>query len=155
MIPSNLLKRLTFHRFCTLLTAAVHLFSDKCCSWQNLSLRMAAMAFQLMGLVLGIVAWCLVSSSTNSAMWKNASHGEAVVTASSRFEGLWMSCASNSLGATHCQRFKSVLGLPGETRARRGLRSYHVILLLGFSDTVSRAFYWTAVSQSCDQTRLY
>lgn len=105
-----------------------------------LSFRMAAMVFQLMGLFLGIVGWCLESSSTNSAVWKKRSHGEAVVTASSHFEGLWISCASNSLGAVHCQKYNTILGLPGETgtrRARCGLRSHYIILHAGFSDTVS------------------
>ncbi|KAL0175198.1 hypothetical protein M9458_031166, partial [Cirrhinus mrigala] len=73
---------------------------------------MAATVLQLVGLFLGIVGWCLESSSTNSAVWKKASHGDAVVTASSRFEGLWLSCASNSLGSIQCQKFKTILGLP-------------------------------------------
>uniref|UniRef100_A0A8C2C7E4 Claudin n=1 Tax=Cyprinus carpio TaxID=7962 RepID=A0A8C2C7E4_CYPCA len=89
---------------------------------------MASMVFQLMGMFLGIVGWCLESSSTNSAMWRKASHGEAVVTASSRFEGLWLSCASNSLGAIHCQRFKTVLGLPGYIQACRALMIIALIL---------------------------
>uniref|UniRef100_A0A8C1RCP6 Claudin n=1 Tax=Cyprinus carpio TaxID=7962 RepID=A0A8C1RCP6_CYPCA len=89
---------------------------------------MAAAVFQLMGMFLGIVGWCLESSSTNSAVWRKASHGEAVVTASSRFEGLWLSCASNSLGAIHCQRFKTVLGLPGYIQACRALMIIALIL---------------------------
>ncbi|XP_067307488.1 claudin 15-like b [Pseudorasbora parva] len=89
---------------------------------------MASMVIQLMGLVLGIVGWCLESSSTNSAVWRRRSHGEAVVTSSSHFEGLWMSCASNSLGAIHCQRFKTILGLPGYIQACRALMIIALVL---------------------------
>ncbi|KAK9961724.1 hypothetical protein ABG768_007124 [Culter alburnus] len=89
---------------------------------------MAATVFQLMGLFLGIVSWCLESSCTNSAVWKKGSHGDAVVTASSHFEGLWMSCASNSLGAVHCQRYKTILGLPGYIQACRALMIIALVL---------------------------
>ncbi|XP_052471747.1 claudin 15-like b isoform X1 [Carassius gibelio] len=89
---------------------------------------MASMVVQLMGMFLGIVGWCLESSCINSAVWRRASHGEAVMTSSSRYEGLWMSCASNSLGAIQCQRFKTVLGLPGYIQACRALMIIALIL---------------------------
>ncbi|XP_050985051.1 claudin 15-like b isoform X1 [Labeo rohita] len=93
---------------------------------------MASTVLQLVGLFLGIVGWCLESSSTNSAVWKKASHGDAVVTASSRFEGLWLSCASTSLGSVQCQKFKTILGLPGHIQACRALMIIALILgLLG------------------------
>ncbi|XP_056330432.1 claudin 15-like b isoform X1 [Danio aesculapii] len=95
---------------------------------------MAVMVLQVLGLFLGIVGWCLESSSINSSVWKSSSHGEAVVTASSQFEGLWFSCASNSLGAIHCQRFKTTLGLPGYIQACRALMI--IALILGLLSVV-------------------
>ncbi|TRY83661.1 hypothetical protein DNTS_027959 [Danionella cerebrum] len=73
---------------------------------------MATMVLQAIGLFLALVGWCLESSCLNSSVWKKSSFGDAVITASSHFQGLWLTCASNSLGAIHCQSFKTVLGLP-------------------------------------------
>ncbi|XP_056098948.1 claudin 15-like b isoform X1 [Rhinichthys klamathensis goyatoka] len=95
---------------------------------------MASTVFQLTGLLLGLVGWCLESSCVNSAVWRRGSHAEAVLTSSSYFEGLWMTCASNSLGAVHCQRFKTILGLPGYIQACRALMI--IALVLGLLSVV-------------------
>lgn len=71
---------------------------------------------QVAGLVLGLVSWCLQSSCTWSQTWKVKSQADSVTTSSSQFEGLWMSCASSSTGSVQCSRFRTVLGLSGETR---------------------------------------
>ncbi|XP_065136458.1 claudin 15-like b [Paramisgurnus dabryanus] len=89
---------------------------------------MASMVVQVMGLLLGVVGWCLESSSTNSALWKTSSNADAVITSSSNFEGLWLTCASNSMGAIQCQRFKTVLGLAGYIQACRALMIIALVL---------------------------
>lgn len=73
-----------------------------------------AVGLQLVGLVLGVLSWCLQSSSTSSHTWKTKSHMEAVTTSQWQFEGLWMSCAATALGSVQCSKFKTVLGLSGE-----------------------------------------
>ncbi|KAA0702400.1 Claudin-15 [Triplophysa tibetana] len=78
---------------------------------------MASMVVQVMGLFLSVIGWCLESSSTNSAVWRTRSNAEAVMTSSSTYEGLWLSCATNSMGAIQCQRYKTVLGLPAVSLA--------------------------------------
>ncbi|XP_066535424.1 claudin 15-like b [Hoplias malabaricus] len=82
---------------------------------------MAEVVVEVLGLVLGILGWCLESSSTHSAVWKVRSQAESVVTSSSQFEGLWISCASNAMGAIHCQKYKTILGLPDYVLACRAL----------------------------------
>ncbi|KAI4873848.1 hypothetical protein NFI96_031928 [Prochilodus magdalenae] len=76
--------------------------------------EMAEVAVEVLGLVLAIVGWCLESSSTNSAVWRIRSHADSVVTSSSQYEGLWTTCSANAMGAIQCQRYKTILGLPGE-----------------------------------------
>lgn len=74
-----------------------------------------AVGLQVVGLVLGLVSWCLQSSCTSSQVWRSRSQLESVSSTQWLFEGLWMSCAATSLGSVQCSRFKTVLGLPGET----------------------------------------
>ncbi|XP_028818320.1 claudin 15-like b [Denticeps clupeoides] len=88
---------------------------------------MAVLALQIVGLILGILGWCLESSCTSSHTWRTVSHSEAVMTSSSQFEGLWMSCSANSMGAVQCQKFKTILGLPGYIQ---GCRALMIIALL-------------------------
>ncbi|CDQ62532.1 unnamed protein product [Oncorhynchus mykiss] len=70
------------------------------------------LAFQILGLSLGVIGWCLENSCTSSHSWRVRSHSGAVTTNNWQFEGLWMTCAATSLGSVQCQRYKTVLGLP-------------------------------------------
>lgn len=74
-----------------------------------------AVGLQVVGLILGVVSWCLQSSCTSSQVWKVRSQMESVSSSQQQFEGLWMSCAATSMGSIQCSRFKTVLGLPGES----------------------------------------
>lgn len=77
-----------------------------------------AVGLQVMGLLLGVVSWCLQSSCTSSKVWRMRSQLESVSSSQWQFEGLWMSCAATSLGSIQCSSFKTVLGLPGESLHR-------------------------------------
>ncbi|KAM4743440.1 claudin-1-like isoform 1-T2 [Anableps anableps] len=87
-----------------------------------------ALCFQVLGLVLGVVSWCLQSSCTSSHTWKVRSQAETVTTSSWQFEGLWMSCAATALGSVQCSRFKTVLGLAPHLQACRALMIISLIL---------------------------
>ncbi|XP_070685023.1 claudin-1-like [Pempheris klunzingeri] len=80
-----------------------------------------AVGLQVVGLLLGVVSWCLQSSCTSSQVWKVRSQVESVSSSQWQFEGLWMSCAATSLGSLQCSRFNTVLGLPAHLQACRAL----------------------------------
>uniref|UniRef100_A0A4W5QXN0 Claudin n=1 Tax=Hucho hucho TaxID=62062 RepID=A0A4W5QXN0_9TELE len=92
------------------------------------------LAFQVLGLSLGVMGWCLENSCTSSHSWRVRSHSEAVTTNNWQFEGLWMTCAATSLGSVQCQRYKTVLGLPGYIQACRALMI--IALLLGLASII-------------------
>lgn len=70
---------------------------------------------QVVGVLLGVVSWCLQSTCTSSQVWRTRSQVESVTSSQRQFEGLWMSCAATSLGSIQCSRFRTLLGLPGES----------------------------------------
>ncbi|XP_060798172.1 claudin 15-like b isoform X2 [Neoarius graeffei] len=91
---------------------------------------MAEVMVEVMGVVLAILGWCLVSSSTNSAMWRVHTQTESVIKSSSQYEGLWKSCSSNSIGV-QCVTYPTTLGLPAHVQACRALMI--IALLLGLA----------------------
>lgn len=92
------------------------------------------MGLQVLGLVLGLVSWCLQSSCTSSQVWKVRSQAESISSSQWQFEGLWMSCAATSLGSVQCSRFKTVLGLPAHLQACRALMI--LALLVGLTSII-------------------
>ncbi|CAN9510854.1 unnamed protein product [Ophioblennius macclurei] len=93
-----------------------------------------AVGLQVVGLVLGVLSWCLQSSCTSSQLWRVRSQAESVSSSQRQFEGLWMSCAATSMGSIQCSRFKTLLGLPAHLQACRALMI--VSLLLGLAAIV-------------------
>ncbi|XP_028276151.1 claudin-1-like [Parambassis ranga] len=93
-----------------------------------------SLGLQVIGLVLGVVSWCLQSSCTSSQAWRVRSQAESVSSSQWQFEGLWMSCAATSLGSIQCSRFKTVLGLPAHLQACRALMI--MSLLLGLASII-------------------
>ncbi|XP_077468529.1 claudin-1-like [Stigmatopora argus] len=78
-------------------------------------------SLHICGLVAGVLSWCLQSSCTSSQLWKVRSQAESLSSSQWQFEGLWMSCAANSLGSLQCAKFKTLLGLPAPVQACRAL----------------------------------
>ncbi|XP_058490309.1 claudin-1-like [Solea solea] len=89
-----------------------------------------AVALQVVGLVLGVAAWCVQSSCMSSQLWKVRSQIESLSSSQWQFEGLWMSCAATSLGSVQCSRFKTVLGLPVHLQTCRALMILSLLLSL-------------------------
>lgn len=93
-----------------------------------------AVGLQVVGLLLGVVSWCLQSSCTSSQVWKVRSQVESVTSSQWQFEGLWMSCAATSMGSIQCSRFKTVLGLPVHLQTCRALMI--ISLLVGLASII-------------------
>ncbi|XP_030254124.1 claudin-1-like [Sparus aurata] len=93
-----------------------------------------AVALQVVGLVLGVVSWCLQSSCTSSQVWKVRSQVESISSSQWQYEGLWMSCAATSLGSIQCSKFKTVLGLPVHLQVCRALMI--LSLLVGLASII-------------------
>ncbi|KAJ8375161.1 hypothetical protein SKAU_G00057410 [Synaphobranchus kaupii] len=61
--------------------------------------------------------------------WKASSYaGENIVTAQATYEGLWMSCVSQSTGHMQCKAFDSLLQQPMELQLTRALMISSILL---------------------------
>ncbi|XP_029922440.1 claudin 15-like b [Myripristis murdjan] len=93
-----------------------------------------AQVLQVLGLLLGLLGWCLQSSCTSSQLWRVRSQADSVSSSLWQFEGLWMSCAASSVGSVQCNRYKTLLGLPAHIQACRALMI--LSLLLGLASII-------------------
>lgn len=76
---------------------------------------MANAGLQLLGFILASLGWIGSIVSTALPQWKIYSYaGDNIVTAQAIFEGLWMSCVSQSTGQIQCKVFDSLLNLNSE-----------------------------------------
>lgn len=76
---------------------------------------MANAGLQLLGFILASLGWIGSIVSTALPQWKIYSYaGDNIVTAQAIYEGLWMSCASQSTGQIQCKVFDSLLNLNSE-----------------------------------------
>lgn len=78
---------------------------------------MANSGLQLLGYFLALGGWVGIIASTALPQWKQSSYaGDAIITAVGLYEGLWMSCASQSTGQVQCKLYDSLLALDGRLR---------------------------------------
>lgn len=76
---------------------------------------MANAGLQLLGFILASLGWIGSIVSTALPQWKIYSYaGDNIVTAQAIYEGLWMSCVSQSTGQIQCKVFDSLLNLNSE-----------------------------------------
>lgn len=81
---------------------------------------MANSGLQLLGYFLALGGWVGIIASTALPQWKQSSYaGDAIITAVGLYEGLWMSCASQSTGQVQCKLYDSLLALEGRPPASR------------------------------------
>lgn len=79
---------------------------------------MANSGLQLLGYFLALGGWVGIIASTALPQWKQSSYaGDAIITAVGLYEGLWMSCASQSTGQVQCKLYDSLLALDGRLQA--------------------------------------
>ncbi|XP_077882196.1 claudin-19 isoform X3 [Ictidomys tridecemlineatus] len=79
---------------------------------------MANSGLQLLGYFLALGGWVGIIASTALPQWKQSSYaGDAIITAVGLYEGLWMSCASQSTGQVQCKLYDSLLALDDDLPA--------------------------------------
>ncbi|XP_041120837.1 claudin-1-like [Polyodon spathula] len=90
---------------------------------------MANSGLQLLGFVLAFVGFVGLIASTSMPEWKASSYaGDNIVTALAIYEGLWMSCASQSTGQVQCKWFDSLLQLSASVQTTRALMILGIFL---------------------------
>ncbi|XP_068187848.1 claudin-15-like [Antennarius striatus] len=70
---------------------------------------------------LGFLAWLMVGVALPNRNWKVSTVDGNVITTSTIYENLWMSCATDSTGIHNCRDFPSLLALSGYIQASRAL----------------------------------
>lgn len=79
---------------------------------------MANAGLQALGLALAVLGWLALALATALPQWRVSSYaGDSIITAVAVYQGLWMSCASQSTGQVQCKTYDSVLALSGERGA--------------------------------------
>ncbi|XP_062872607.1 claudin-8-like [Trichomycterus rosablanca] len=90
---------------------------------------MVASGCELIGLCLGIVGLIGSSTVTGLPMWKvTAFIQENIIVMETRWEGLWMNCYRQANIRMQCKVYDSLLYLPAELQAARGLMCCSVAL---------------------------
>lgn len=70
---------------------------------------------------LGFLGWLMVGVALPNRYWKVSTVDGNVITTSTIYENLWMSCATDSTGVHNCRDFPSLLALNGYIQASRAL----------------------------------
>ncbi|XP_036706447.1 claudin-1 isoform X2 [Balaenoptera musculus] len=90
---------------------------------------MANAGLQLLGFILAFLGWIGSIVSTALPQWRICSYaGDNIVTAQAIYEGLWMSCVSQSTGQIQCKVFDSLLNLSSTLQATRALMVIGILL---------------------------
>ncbi|XP_028330285.1 claudin-15a [Gouania willdenowi] len=76
---------------------------------------------EVVALVLGFVGWVMVGVALPNRYWRTSTVDGNVITTSTIYENLWMSCATDSTGVHNCREFPSLLALSGYIQASRAL----------------------------------
>lgn len=74
---------------------------------------------EVVALVLGFLGWVMVGVCLPNRYWKTSTVDGNVITTSTIYENLWMSCATDSTGVHNCREFPSLLALNGTFLKKR------------------------------------
>uniref|UniRef100_A0A8C4R2W3 Claudin n=1 Tax=Eptatretus burgeri TaxID=7764 RepID=A0A8C4R2W3_EPTBU len=91
---------------------------------------MANTGCQVFAFVLCFIALVGYSVCIGSNQWKITNRGKAVVVATVLYQGLWKSCAGDTLGSQQCRSYYTVLQLPPYMRASQAMMIIGMILAL-------------------------
>ncbi|KAG7265653.1 hypothetical protein CRUP_016500 [Coryphaenoides rupestris] len=83
---------------------------------------------EVVALLLGFLGWVMVGIALPNRYWKTSTVHGNVITTSTIYENLWMSCATDSTGVHDCREFPSLLALNGYIQASRALMITSVVL---------------------------
>ncbi|XP_015219125.1 claudin-10 isoform X1 [Lepisosteus oculatus] len=83
---------------------------------------------QILAFLGGIIGFGANIGATVSNEWKITSRASSVITATWVFQGLWMNCAGNAIGAVHCRRHHTIFKLESYIQVCRGLMIASVCL---------------------------
>ncbi|CAL1590831.1 unnamed protein product [Knipowitschia caucasica] len=83
---------------------------------------------EVVALVLGFIGWVMVGVALPNRHWRTSTVDGNVITTSTIYENLWMSCATDSTGVHNCREFPSLLSLSGYIQASRALMITAIVL---------------------------
>ncbi|XP_061565963.1 claudin-15a [Cololabis saira] len=82
---------------------------------------------EVVALLLGFIGWVMVGITLPNRYWKTSTVDGNVITTSTIYENLWMSCATDSTGVHNCREFPSLLALNGYIQASRALMIISIV----------------------------
>ncbi|KAF7205863.1 claudin-15 isoform X2 [Nothobranchius furzeri] len=77
---------------------------------------------------MGFLSWIMVGFALPHRYWKESTMDGNIITISTVYENLWMSCATESTGVHTCRDFPSLIALSGYIQATRGLMIASIVL---------------------------
>ncbi|XP_042339536.1 claudin-15-like, partial [Plectropomus leopardus] len=83
---------------------------------------------EVVALLLGFIGWVMVGIALPNRYWRTSTVDGNVITTSTIYENLWMSCATDSTGVHNCREFPSLLNLSGYIQASRALMITSIVL---------------------------
>uniref|UniRef100_G3Q6F4 Claudin n=1 Tax=Gasterosteus aculeatus TaxID=69293 RepID=G3Q6F4_GASAC len=83
---------------------------------------------EVVALLLGFIGWVMVGVTLPNRYWRTSTVDGNVITTSTIYENLWMSCATDSTGVHNCREFPSLLALSGYIQASRALMITSIVL---------------------------
>lgn len=89
---------------------------------------------------LGFIGWLMVGVALPNRYWKVSTVDGNVITTSTIYENLWMSCATDSTGVHNCRDFPSLLALNGTWPARRGCFDWFWMMRCGILHLLGALF---------------
>ncbi|XP_023677488.1 claudin k [Paramormyrops kingsleyae] len=90
---------------------------------------MASTGLQLLGLIMSLLGWVGGALACTAPLWRvTAFIGNNIVVAQIIWEGLWMTCIVQSTGQIQCKVYDSMLALPSDMQAARGLTVLSILL---------------------------
>ncbi|KAJ8252921.1 hypothetical protein GJAV_G00207040, partial [Gymnothorax javanicus] len=76
---------------------------------------------QILALLGGLAGLGATIAATVSNEWKTTSRASSVITATWVYQGLWMNCGGNAMGAVQCREHLTIFQLDGYIQVCRGL----------------------------------
>ncbi|XP_057184936.1 claudin-15b isoform X1 [Triplophysa rosa] len=83
---------------------------------------------EALAVFLGFWGWVMVGVALPNRFWRVSSVDGNVITTSTIYENLWISCATDSTGVHNCREFPSLLALSGYIQVCRALMIASIVL---------------------------